>query len=212
MRKLILVLCTLVLAVTAGANTIVFDTFGAGNIYDQGNGYAVGFIGFSEAAQFTALASGNLATVDLGLTYDNPGPVDVFLYGDAAGSPDNANQMFLGSGTPTAQFGSTNNSVVSLNVGGIVPVTMGSIYWLVLKPTNPNEFDVWNFSTTTVGQRDFSTDGTTWNSGGNTGMLPAFRLTTAMANGVPDSGSAFVMMLGSVAALFAFRRTSKLAA
>jgi len=50
------------------------------------------------------LASGNLALVDLGLTFDagHQGPVNVYLYGDAGGSPDNANQTLLGSGTPSA--------------------------------------------------------------------------------------------------------------
>jgi hypothetical protein len=76
--------------------------------------------------QFTALASGNLARLDLGLTYDagHQGPVNAYLYGNAGGSPDNANQIFLGSGTPTALFGTTNNSIVSFAPGGVIPVTM----------------------------------------------------------------------------------------
>ena len=68
------------------------------------------------------------------MTYVTQGAANVFLYHDASGLPDNANQTFLGSVTPTAVFGTTNNTVVSLTVTGSVPVTMGNVYWLVLKP------------------------------------------------------------------------------
>lgn len=51
------------------------------------------------AAKFTAMSSGNLAIVYLGLTtmkIDYAGAVSVFLYSDAAGWPDNATQTYLG--------------------------------------------------------------------------------------------------------------------
>jgi hypothetical protein len=51
-----------------------------------------------QAAQFTAMTSGMLATVHLGLTRvqnTTGGPVTIFLYGDANGMPDNANQKSL---------------------------------------------------------------------------------------------------------------------
>jgi hypothetical protein len=70
--------------------------------------------------------------------------VNVFLYGDAAGSPDNANQTFLGSTSPSAIFdGITNNSVVSFSVAGTIPVTAGSIYYLVVKPSSLGTDDAW---------------------------------------------------------------------
>ena len=37
----------------------------------------------------------------------------------------------LGAGTPTALFGTTNNSIVSFAIGGTVPVTIGTTCWLV---------------------------------------------------------------------------------
>src|SRR2546423_943814 len=100
----------------ARANTIVFDDLGPGDTYFSSQGYLVNGASTSglieTAAQFTAGASGFLATVDLGLTKfaGLGGPVSVFLYGNASGSPDNANQTFLGSGSPTADFPTTNNS------------------------------------------------------------------------------------------------------
>jgi hypothetical protein len=140
-----------------------------------------GPLAYGEAAQFTAAASGNLTSVALGLTY-YPGftalPVNVYLYGDAGGSPDNANQIFLGSATPTDVYATTNNSVVSFAVPGIVPVTMGSTYWLVLKPTAGNEADYWNSASPTVsGMEDQSSNDSTWYFA--YAFLPAFRLTAA---------------------------------
>lgn len=212
MKKILLILGSAFLALTARSNSIVFDDLGPGNTYNQVSGYAVytniGILGTNEiAAQFTAGASGNLAAVDLGLTFLDPtvaapGAVNVYLYGDASGSPDNANQTLLGSGTPTAQFLTTDNSLVSFSVAGTIPVTMGTTYWLVLKPA-VTEYDLWNTSLATIGLVDGSADDSTW-AGGTFG-LPAFRITATAATGVPDSGSTILLMLGSVAALLVLR-------
>ena len=188
---------------------IVFNTLGPGDTYNQSAGTFVGFQTqsggpfFEIAAQFTAQTSGNLATVDLGLTFvsgTTPGSVSAFLYGDAAGSPDNADQTLLGSGTPTGAFTTTNNSLLSLTVSG-VPVTMGSVYWLVVKPVNPlSQHTIWNASSPAVtGLKQFTTNDSTWQPASNN-VLPAFRLETGLAP-VPDSGDTLLIMLGSVAAL-----------
>ena len=144
MKKLLIILTSAVVAATAGADVTVFNTFGPGDTYNPGLAYQIGGGANNGeiAAQFTAGASGNLANVALGLTYrldTDPAfrAVNVFLYGDASGSPDNANQTLLGSSTPIALFdGVTNNSVVSFSVAGTVPVAMGSLYYVVLKPTS----------------------------------------------------------------------------
>ena len=110
--RLILAISLLVFCASeASANIVVFNTLGPGDTYRQNAGVGVDGInrGLGEiGAQFTAGASGFLATVDLGITKDNDmfsGAVNVFLYGDANGIPDNANQSFLGSATDTAMFG-----------------------------------------------------------------------------------------------------------
>ena len=212
MKKIILIFgATVILAVTAPAASVVFDTFGPGNTYAQFNLWDVngssttnGLI--ETAAQFTAGTSGNLATVDLGLTYVNgPDPVDVFLYGDAGGSPDNANQTPLGTGTPTAAFGTSNNSVVSFSVAGSVPVTMGTTYWLILKPASSSTFDAWNVSSPFVpGNVAQSSDDSTWVA--QIPVLPAFRLTATSTAGVPDSGSTILLMLGALVPLLVLQR------
>jgi hypothetical protein len=182
------------------ANTIVFDTLGQNNTYGS-IGLQVGFGGVESAGQFTAMASGILATVDLALNFTTgttPGSVNVFLYGDAGGSPNNANQTFLGSGIAT-----TAPNLVSFTVAGSVPVIMGSVYWLVLKPADLFEHTVWNDSLLAVtGSVAQSTDDITWTTF-NDETLPAFRIT---AQGVPDSGGTLLIMLGSVAALLVLQR------
>jgi peptidoglycan hydrolase-like protein with peptidoglycan-binding domain len=202
MKQILLIFGGALLALTAHGSTIVFSTFGPGDTYNPSFSYFVGNGANNDepAAQFTAGASGNLVNVDLGLTYfngSNPAnrQVNVFLYGDAGGSPDNANQTLLGSVTPTALFdGVTNNSVVSFSVAGTVPVTAGSIYWLVLKPTSFGTDDAWNLSSPPITGLTFvSHDDSTW--AGNLQTLPAFRLTVSSA--IPDSGDTIVLMIWS---------------
>ena len=180
----------------------MFDTLAPDNTYYPCGGYTVGIVPFKGlleiASQFVAGASGNLATVDLGLLYFSGFqalPVNVYLYGDADGLPDNGNQTFLGSGTPTAEYDCiTNNSLVSFAVSDTVPVTLGTTYWLVLKPAVTNESNSWNFAFPWVpGSLAGSYDDSTW-SGGPTPQLPAFRLTARnatvtvqMMRGVSDS-------------------------
>jgi hypothetical protein len=207
-KTLLLIGCWFTFALTARANSIVSDTFGPGNTYQQNSAYNVGY-GFQGpaievAALFQAEATGTLSTVDLGLTFDAfCGPVNVFLYGDSSLSPNNGNQTLLGSVAPTTQFGTTNNSVVSFNVLGNVNVTMGTKYWLVLKAVNPNDQDKWNYSLSADGGVATSTNDSTWAVAFES-QLPAFRLTTQM-NGVPDTGNSMLLMLGAVAVLGTLR-------
>src|SRR6266404_2819870 len=212
MKKLLIILTSAVVAANAGADLTVFDTFGPGDTYNPGLALGIGGGANNEeiAAQFTAGASGNLANVALGLTYrlgTDPAfrAVNVFLYGDASGSPDNANQTLLGSTTPIALFdGVTNNSVVIVSVAGTVPVTMGSLYYLVLKPTSLGTTDAWMLSSPPVNGLVFSSpNDSTWNQA-LSNVLPAFRLTAVST--VPDSGGTILLMLGAVAALLLSHR------
>ena len=95
MKKIFLI--CLALALTARADNVVFDTFGPGNTYDPGMAYFVGNGAnhYEPGAQFIAGASGNLSTIDLGLTYFTGSDpsfrlVNVFLYGIASALPPGA--------------------------------------------------------------------------------------------------------------------------
>jgi hypothetical protein len=203
MKKLVFVLGITVLAFSARSQSVVFDTFGPGNTYSQqaggdvGKYYSKNF--YTEyAAGFTAQTSGDLATVDLGLTYFVQGIVNVFLYGTTQQlGPDNNSQTFLGSCIPTAENGTTNNSVVSFTVGGIVPVTAGTNYYLVLKGGDATGHELWNNSDPPVSSGTpnfgaaFSTDDTNWTF--NEATLPAFRLTAIEAVPEPATYAAACM-------------------
>ena len=211
MDKILVILASAVLAADASADLTIFDTFGPGNTYNPMLGYQIGGGGnMTEiAAQFSPAASGDLATVTLGLLFFQGSntafdAVDVFLYGDAGGSPDNANQTLLGSTTPVALFdGVTNNSVLSFSVPGTVSVSTGSIYYLVLKPTSLGTDDAWMRSSPVVSGVAFAShDNVTWLAG-DSPILPAFRLT--VASSVPDSGPTILLLVVSLAALFLLR-------
>jgi hypothetical protein len=183
----------LLLAASADAQ-IIFDTFGPGDTYNQSAGFAVAGPAssanntFESAAQFVAAVSGAIQQIDFGLTMSGGGPVNVFLYGDAAGAPDNLTQILLGSVTPTEAFGSTNHSIVSLIPAGEVDVIQGTTYWLVLKPGNDTVRDTWNRSLGSSGVQDVSLDDMSWIQANTT--LAAFEITA-----VPEPGTYMVAFL-----------------
>jgi hypothetical protein len=69
MKRFLTILASALLAAAAGAAVTVFDTFGPGDTYNPAQGYQIGLgANMTElAAQFTPAASGDLATVTLGL-------------------------------------------------------------------------------------------------------------------------------------------------
>ncbi len=200
-----IILALSVLSATARANTVILDTFGPLDTYNQSAGFAVTRTPslFEEAARFMAAGSGQLATIDLGLTWENtPGPVQVFLYGDAVGTPNILSQTLLGSVTPTGQFDTTNDSVVTLTVPTGVSLTAGTAYWLVLKPGDDMGQSIWNESFSSPGAVDFTRDDFAWQPIPNNTdfpvLLPAFRLTiSGVGAAVPETGSALELLFAS---------------
>jgi hypothetical protein len=208
MKRVLLTLSITILALTARGDSIVFSSF---TPPDTGTTYNSGFAWVTKgqsttgglletAAQFTAMSSGDLATVELGLTYVTQGPVNAFLYADASGSPG-TNLGLLGTGTPTDAFQSTDHNIVSFAVGGLVPVTMGTNYWLILKPDTTSTNDTWNLSLPAVtGKVDQSIDDSTWVVASD--MMPAFRVT---AIAVPEPSMLSLIGVGLVSLLM-FRK------
>ena len=201
MKRLLVVVVLLGATFAARENTIVFNMLGPGHTYFPRGGWAI----FSQpklielAVPFVARTSGNLATVDLALTYsavEGPAcPVDVYLYSDATGAPYNASQAFLGSGTPTRQLGSTNNTLVSFDVTSNIPITVGATYWLALKPGTSNVFDVWNDARPVIeGSVAASVNHSAWFVY-TPAVLPAFRLTATGTAQVPEFGNTLLLSL-----------------
>ena len=91
-RRLLWVVIGFGLIVSARANSVVFSTLGPGDSFDTTASWAIEAVGspLLIAAQFTAQASGNLRTVDLGMSFDQffgPGMFNVYLYNDARWRP-----------------------------------------------------------------------------------------------------------------------------
>jgi hypothetical protein len=195
------------------ADQIVFDTLAPGGTYSSSRGYDVADFGprfFSlPAAGFTAMASGILTAVDFGLTADslNTHGVNVFFYQDAGDSPDNATRTLLGTVMPTAIFGTTNDTLLTLNLTEPVRVHVGDDYWLALEPTRRREEFFWNISSldkfgAVAGRRP---DGS-WASNPPL-LLPAFRITARDA--VPDTSSTFCLMAIGISVLLCIHRVHR---
>src|SRR5207249_2574835 len=94
--------------------------------------------------------------------------------------------------------------VASLAVAGGPSVVEGSLYWLVVKPSDlPSQHTIWNLSSPPVtGSNAFTTNDSTWEpTSGN--VLPAFRI---IAQPAPDSGSTLLLVLVSIPALLVLER------
>lgn len=127
--------------------------------------------------------------------------MNVYLYADAAGVPDSAHPILLGTEFVNDQ---TIITPYTLNVSGTVPVTAGLSCWLALRPADMGEAMLWPFSLPQVtGEVAFTRDGSNWNPFDST--LPAFRLTATSA--VPETGASLVLMLLALAGIACIRRS-----
>jgi len=210
-RHLLVVVIGFALIASARANSVVFSTFGPGDSFDMTASWAVhGAVGSPSglplliAAQFTAQASGNLVSVDLGMRFSQsfgPGLFNLYLYNDSGGVPDASTAVFLGS---DGSFG-TFTALVSLPVSGTVSVSAGSSYWLSLQPALENAWCFWDFSSPLLlGTIDYSRDGATWFLVGTSQEMPAFRLTATST--VPDSSCTIILLATSSLVLVGLRR------
>lgn len=210
------VICT---SAPASAITTFYSDFGSGDTYNQSGGYSVA--GQSApptysawGAQFTASISGVLSQIDLALTSNEtavtgnfePSSANVYLYNDISGSPGSSQ---LGSWTVSAsgQFGSTNDTVVTIGAISGINLTSGVSYWLLVRPTDPNgtTFDVWNLNSLSplaTGNMTGYTDTTQNPNSLMTRDLPAFDvLGTAGATPLPTSFPLFASGLGALGLL-----------
>jgi hypothetical protein len=159
---------------------------------------------FFVAAQFTAQASGNLVSVDLGVRFSQffgPGMFNMYLCNDAGGVPDTSNPVLLASDVSFATF----TTLVSLAISGNVSVSADSSYWLSLQPAFQDAWSFWDFSSPLLlGAVGYSSNGTTWFPAGTSAEMPAFRL-TAMST-VPDSSFSIMLLAISSLLLLGLRR------
>jgi hypothetical protein len=179
MRKFAWSFCVLAIAVCvclpALADDTLYSNLGSdGNVYQCCNGWTIsgtGTIGtsYTAANEFTAMASGSVTQIDIGLSYvtgTNSFYAALYTVG--------------GDGNPGAQLGYWGNLSSTQNFGGCcglltisgitgVSLTAGEDYFLVVGPTNINDttWGAWNLSNAATGIDLYSTDGgQTWVSQG----------------------------------------------
>ena len=191
-KILIIVAAVDFVALTAQADTIVFGSVGPSGTYQQFGSYGVenGIPGTPPqeiGARFVSPMNGSISQVELGLTYaDNingialpPGTVNVFLYTDSNGSPNNASQVLVGSVSPTTVTGGPPGNLLSTAVSPSFPVSAGISYWLVLKPAAPQMWAEWRFADPNQSTAlSVSRDDAAWTIS-EPANFPAFRFTAS---------------------------------
>ncbi len=201
-----LALTMLALSPAARATSVFFSDLGSPVNYNADFGWTVSGTGgtggtsYTAANLFTSAFTGSVGQIDLGVTWAvGPDPFTASIWTDASGLPGTEVPGASWTGLlASAHFGSSSNSLVTINVSG-VSLSAGQSYFLILAPTsvNDNSWNAWNWNTQGINGLDlYSTNGgTTWNSNGTGNPLGAFDILGAPAVAEPST----VGLLGLVA-------------
>ena len=193
-------------SVPASAADIVFSNFGPGNTYQGNIGYTLGN-GIEQAMAFTPSSNFTLAQIDVGIgivPLSGINSVMLSLEGASGGLPDGTIESWTLIDLP--EFGSTSNTVQTVNPAKPVSLVSGTEYWLVASASN---FEgAWNLNSSgSTGPVAIKRGSSGWFLSGSALTQGAFAVQGhPVGVGVPEPATLGLMVLGLLGAGFSARR------